>query len=257
MSNVPRPARTPIRRPSWLRAPWLAATVLAAALLACGATEVPSAPEPDADLALLFIGNSLTYANGLPEIVEALLADATGGTVVAQQVALPNYGLEDHWREGTASAAIARGGWDWVVMQQGPSATEGRPSLLEYAHRFGLEATAVGARPALYMVWPSRVRSFDFDGVAESYAMAADSADGVLFPAGDAWRAAWRRNPQLALYDFDGFHPSVLGTWLAALTIADRIVGGTLDPDFSGAPIPVGVGPLLLEAAREANAAWP
>ena len=54
-------------------------------------------------------------------------------------------------------------------MQQGPSATEGRPSLLEYAEFFADEIRAVGAEPALYMVWPSQARSFDFEGVSDSY----------------------------------------------------------------------------------------
>ncbi len=69
------------------------------------------------------------------------------------------------------------------------------------------------------MVWPSKARDRDFDAVSESYALAAQDVVGTLLPAGDAWREAWRRDPSLALYADDGFHPSGLGSYLAALTI--------------------------------------
>jgi len=53
------------------------------------------------------------------------------------------------------------------------------------AKRFATEIRRVGARPALYMVWPAEARAGDFDDVRE------------------AWRAAWRREPDLALYSFE------------------------------------------------------
>ena len=52
-----------------------------------------------------------------------------------------------------------------------------------------------------------------------SYRNAAAASGAVLLPAGQAWRAAWRRNPKLKLYGPDGFHPSATGTYLAALTV--------------------------------------
>lgn len=183
---------------------------------------VPPAPEA---LSILFVGNSLTYTNDLPAMVAALLEDGGQGPVDIRASAYPNYGLQDHWFTPVTRDAIAAGGWDYVAIQQGPSATEGRPSLLEYSELFAGEARAVGAEIALYMVWPSSARSFDFDGVSDSYATAAANVGGVLFPAGEAWRAAWSEDSALPLYGGDGFHPSVLGSYLAALTIYQRITG--------------------------------
>ena len=99
-----------------------------------------------------------------------------------------------------ASGAHAAGGWDFVIMQQGPSATEGRPSLLEYSKRFGEMIRESGAEPALYMVWPAEDRPFDWDGVRDSYAMAADSAMGLFMPAGEGWRVAWESDSTLPFY---------------------------------------------------------
>ena len=110
------------------------------------------------------------------------------------------------------------------------------------------------------MVWPSQARFFDFDGVSNSYATAAESSDGLLFPAGEAWRAAWRRDPGLVLYGPDEFHPSAMGSYLAALVMFEQLADidpRTLPPvipsqtgDISLAP---DVAALLQDSAKEAN----
>ena len=41
----------------------------------------------------------------------------------------------------------------------------------------------------------------------------------MLMPVGEAWRGAWRQNPDAPLYGPDGFHPTPTGTYLAALVI--------------------------------------
>jgi hypothetical protein len=174
-----------------------------------------------AALRVLFIGNSLTTANDLPDMVRQL-AVANHRAFEYRVVAFGGYSLEDHWNRGDARRVIAEGGWTYVVLQQGPSALpESRVSLVDYARRFAAEIRRVGAEPALYMVWPSTDRSGDVDGVSQSYTAAAHEARGLLLPAGDAWRAAFRRNGKLALYGPDGFHPTAIGSYLAALVMFD------------------------------------
>jgi hypothetical protein len=175
-------------------------------------------------LRVLFIGNSLTYANELPAMVREIARAAGGVRLDVLDVAKPDFGLVEHWQDGEASKAIARGRWDLVVLQQGPSSQpDSRVILREYVKRFDEQIRQVGARTALYSVWPSRARSRDFDGVSESYTVAAKDVGALLMPAGEAWRAAWRRDPALPLYDRDGFHPSQLGSCLAALVVYKAI----------------------------------
>ena len=200
-------------------------------------------------LRILFIGNSLTAANGLPEMVEALSRAKGTSTVDATAITTNNFSLEDHWNQGPARATLAKGGWSIVVLQQGPSALpESRVLLRDYAKRFAADAGHVGARTALYMVWPSKARDRDFDAVSESYALAAQDVVGTLLPAGDAWREAWRRDPSLALYADDGFHPSGLGSYLAALTIWR----GLAAESAIGLPGPPGVSATTLRLLQEA-----
>ena len=185
-----------------------------------------NASPPRADLRVLFIGNSLTAANDLPSMVSALAAAAGLGRLETRTIAPGGYSLEDHWNDGTARRAITEGGWSFVVLQQGPSALPDSQVLLrEYTRRFNDLIVRAGARTALYMVWPSRERFGDFDGVRDSYAKAAKDVNGLLLPAGDAWRAAWRRDRNLALYGADSFHPSPLGSYLAAMVIVHGLTG--------------------------------
>jgi hypothetical protein len=182
---------------------------------------------------ILFIGNSLTYANDLPAMVCGMAA-AARRQAVCESVAKPDYGLEEHWQDGAARRVIARG-WDVVVLQQGPSALpESRRLLIDYTRRFAGDIKKAGARPALYMVWPSRDRQGDFARVSQSYATAARDVQALLLPAGDAWRAAWAVDRRLALYGADGFHPSPMGTYLAALVIYEQIFASP--PPEGGAP---------------------
>lgn len=180
---------------------------------------VPMAPTGPG-LHVLFVGNSLTYVNNLPGILEAM-ADSGGEPLLeTRMVAKPDYSLEDQWNDGDARTAIANGGWNVVVLQQGPSSLEtSRAVLIEYGRRFADAIRQVGARPALYQVWPTSDRATDFARANESYRLAADTVHGVLFPVGEAWLAAQRIDPSIPLYAFDGLHPSAEGSYLAALVI--------------------------------------
>jgi hypothetical protein len=225
---------------------------------ACGGQDTPLEPVVgDGQVRVLFIGNSLTYFNEMPAMLATLLRDSGSDGVLVASVARPSYGLEDHWTQSVTFDRIAEG-WDVVVLQQGPSATEGRPSLLEYSKKFATPIRDAGAIPALYMVWPSEERRSDFPGVSSSYSDAADMIDGLLFPAGEAWLAAWRLNASLPLYGPDRFHPGPLGSYAAAAVIYEQLTGRDARelpraiPGYPDAATSEQIG-LVQEAARQAN----
>jgi hypothetical protein len=241
--------------------------LLAALLVAtvAGGSSTPAQPASSANLQrVLFVGNSLTAANDLPGLVSGLSNAAGGPRLECRSVAFPDYSLEDHWNRGVALKAIQEGGWSVVVLQQGPSALpESRVLLIEYTKKFDAEIRRAGARTALYMVWPSLDRRTDFEGVKTSYAAAAREVGGLLLPAGDAWRAAWRRDSHLELYGRDGFHPTPMASYLAALVIYQQLSGRSpvglptaIMPTTSSSAsvvIPPARAALLQAAAAEAN----
>ncbi len=200
------------------------------ALAAAFSLSLPAWQGAARDERVLFIGNSLTSFNDLPSIVERL-ARADGRRLTATTIAVNDFGLEEHWHQSEARRRIAAGGWTTVVRQQGPSALPAsRVLLIDYAKRFDTEIRRAGARTALYMVWPASSRRGDFAGVSASYRAAAAAIGAVILPAGDAWQAAWRRDPALALYGPDAFHPSGAGSFLAALVVVEGLTSTAVSP---------------------------
>ena len=159
---------------------------------------------------MLFVGNSLTAANDLPTMVARI-----GG--FATDVRAPGgYALEDHWNLTDVSDVIAHGGYDFVVLQQGPSSLpESATNLVQWTKTFAAAIRAAGATPVVYMVWPESYRRSVLNAVISNYRRAARESGSLLAPAGEVWKRA----PSLPLYGPDGFHPSRLGTYAAAVTI--------------------------------------
>jgi hypothetical protein len=224
---VPRAMSVAVGSPGRLRAA-LAALLLTAS--SCSGDSSPAGPggaaPPAGGNRVLFVGNSLTEGNQLPLIVEALAA-AGGHPLSADSVTYGGAALEDHWNAGTPRRIEARG-WRFVVLQQGPSALpDSRANLREWTRRFDAVIRSVGATTALYMVWPEGYRRGAFPAVSESYRLAAQDVNGILLPAGDAWVAAWRRDPSLRLYGPDDFHPTLAGSYLAALAIYGGLTGAS------------------------------
>lgn len=240
----------------------LLATVLAGSSASCGSSTEPTLT---GGKQVLFIGNSLTYANDLPGTLSRM-ALAVGDTIRVTTVAEPNFALIDHYLGGSnAIAVIASRRWDYVVLQQGPSTVPiNRDSLIIATRLFAPHIRDAGAVPALYMVWPTSDRTAFFDAARISYQMAADTVDGIFMPAGSAWVKAWETDPNLTLYEADGLHPTALGTYLAALVIYERLTGHdarllAANPVVQGLPlgVPEATVRALQSAAHETNALYP
>jgi hypothetical protein len=177
-------------------------------------------------LKVLFIGNSLTYFNDLPGTVAALAA-SVGDTIEVASVAKPNFAVIDH-ADGLSNAVevIRSGHWDYVVLQQGPTTLQlNRDTLVLATRKLDPDIQAAGGVSAQMMTWPNADDRSDFDEVRESSQLAAAAVGGIFLPVGESWRSAWAVDPNLALYGPDGFHPSALGSYLAALVIYEGLTG--------------------------------
>jgi hypothetical protein len=214
---------------------------------------------------VLFIGNSLTYTNDLPNVLEQI-ARQGGDSIDAHYVAFPDYAIIDHIFNGAALDAIKSFDWEYVILQQGPSTVQiNRDSLILWSKMIEPNIRAVGAEPALYMVWPDASRISFMDACRVSYQQAAQAVNGVFMPAGYAWAVAWQADATLPLYGGDGFHPSVLGTYLAALVMYERVTGKdardlpaiAVYSDGSKINVPEATVRLLQASAHTANTTYP
>src|SRR5688500_5929345 len=252
----------PVFRRLGVRAVTLSAA-FAAGALACGSNGGVRGPPPGEGPAILFIGNSLTYFNDMPDIVAAISLGAEDDPPMrVGMIAFGGFSLEDHWNQGDALDAIDTGDWDVVVLQQGPSTLpESRDHLVEWAGRFAERIRAAGAEPALYSVWPTDGTEAGYDATLASYRAAADAVDGMLIPAGEAWRAAQARDSTLNFTLGDGFHPSPLGSVVVAYAVWHAVGGRTpvgLPPEIESPAVekitmPSGLAALVQQAVVEAQ----
>ncbi|MDB4883620.1 MAG: hypothetical protein JWL95_2386 [Gemmatimonadetes bacterium] len=244
----------------------VACSALLAGVVAC-AGAVHATDTDERTHRVLFIGNSLTYYNDLPGTLAAI-AFTGGETIVVASVTRGGFALMDHvmgTRRTDAVERIRGARWEYVVLQQGPtSRATDRDTLLLAARRLDEPIRAAGARVALYMVWPALADSASFGPVRVAYRETACRVKGDFWPAGEAWRTAWRADPTLRFYGADDFHPSPLGTYLVALVMYERITGRdarTLPARATVDGAPSAMSPatirLLQEAAHATNEAFP
>jgi len=173
---------------------------------------------------ILFIGNSLTYTNNLPELVKRS-AKLQGIEIDYKMIAFPNYAIIDHWNDGEVQKLIASKKHDFVIIQQGPSSqNNGRNMLIEYGKKYSSLCKLNNTKLCYFMVWPSLNYYHTFDGVIKNYKDAALINNSILLPVGEVWKDYFDRTDDFQYYSSDGFHPSIEGSQIAAKVIVEYLL---------------------------------
>ncbi len=168
---------------------------------------------------ILFIGNSLTYTNNLPIILEEI-GTIYGKKIDTEMICFPNYAIIDHLNDGNIQQKIAVKNYDYVIIQQGPSSQEkGLKMLINDGKKIAKFCSKYNSKLGYFMVWPSKRYYFTFDKVIKNHTKAAKRNNALLFPIGKYWKQYEKNKPNISLYGEDQFHPSKTGSFLAALTI--------------------------------------
>lgn len=183
---------------------------------------------------VLFLGNSYTTVNDLPGTFQQL-ALSLGDTVITELYAPGGWTLEDHSADPAALALIASQPWDFVVMQEQsqlgalPSdITNTESSAIQLIE--AMEANYECTYPVFYMTWgrqngddlncPNFPYMCTYTGMQQAlidnFVALANWNDSYTAPVGAAWKVVRETHPEIMLYQADGSHPSVAGTYLAA-----------------------------------------
>jgi hypothetical protein len=186
---------------------------------------------------VLFIGNSYTYYNNLPRVLEALAASASPPErLETRAVVVGGARLQTHWDEGDALDALREGGWDYVVLQEqstlGILLVNGRHEindperiLFPYARRFHEEARKKGAKTVLALTWSRRHAPEAQARLNHAFFTLGRELGATVAPIGLAWQSVREQHPGIPLYVDDGSHPAPAGTYLAACTLYATLFG--------------------------------
>jgi len=185
---------------------------------------------------VLFLGNSYTYVNSLPQICVGVAA-STGDVVAFDNYTPGGYSFQQHASDTNAIKMIKKGGWNYVILQeqsQRPSATdqEVEMTVLPYAHFLDslIHKYSPKAKTIFYMTWgrkngdTSRCKTmvpvctyFGMDSLtALRYTRMAKMNHADVSPVGAVWRYLRKNYPSMELYRPDESHPSEAGSYAAA-----------------------------------------
>lgn len=227
---------------------FLLALVLLFALPLCA--QEPGAYEKDA-LRVLFIGNSYTYFNNLPEMVAKLAEAGHQKKIIYEMQAPGGVRLKDHWNRSETRTALSTAKWDYVVLQdQSTLGTnfyfEGKPRISSdelfrtYALDFTKSIRDAGAIPVFYLTWAKKKVPEDQAALTAAYMRAARETKSIVAPAGIAWAEIEKNDPSINLFYRDGSHPSPAGTYLNACVFYATLFGRSpvgLPSRISGPPV--------------------
>ncbi len=196
-------------------------------------------------LSVLFLGNSYTSVNNLPQLVKNMAASA-GKTLITDSNLPGGQTISGHLMDANSMAKIRQGGWDYVVIQeqsQVPSIDFYRyndmyPALYEL--KDSITARNPCAKIITYMTWGRRFggqqcdpqgihcspvfTNFNHmqDSLTSAYLMISNLLKMQCAPVGVAWKNVLN-DTNLVLHSGDNSHPALSGSYLAACVLHSSI----------------------------------
>lgn len=181
---------------------------------------------------VLFLGNSYTGVNNLPQIIHNVALSA-GDTLVFDSYTPGGYQLIDHSTDVTSQNKIMTGGWDYVVIQgqsQEPIVSYnqyriGGSALYNFIKQYNACAVTMP-----YITWgrkngdASNCAAFPvmctYQGmdttIRNRYLNLTDFINGEVSPVSVVWNYLRQNFPNIELYQPDESHPSMEGSYAAA-----------------------------------------
>ncbi|HNG84750.1 MAG TPA: PKD domain-containing protein [Bacteroidia bacterium] len=184
----------------------------------------------------LFIGNSYTDVNNMPEIVKQI-ALSTGDTLIYSKNAPGGYTFQMHTTNATTISLIQAGNWDYVILQeqsQLPSFPDNDVATQVYPYAAALDSMIKASSPCattlFYMTWgrqngdaancqffPPLCTYLGMDSLLQlRYTIMAQDNHAAISPVAKVWRKIRSDFPTLNLYASDGSHPNNNGSFAAA-----------------------------------------
>ena len=185
---------------------------------------------------VLFIGNSYTYQNNMPQLVSNI-ATSFGDTLNYESSLLGGATFNIHSTNSATLSKISQDPWDYVVLQaqsQEPSFSPNQVAnnVYPYAQILidSIQSNSMCTEPIFFMTWGRKYGDQTNCAVyppvctylgmqqrlRESYLDMTFSHNATCSPVGMSWKESIAQDSTLNLYSPDNSHPSVFGSYLAA-----------------------------------------
>lgn len=198
------------------------------------------APQVDSPTRILFVGNSyMYYGDSLHNHVQRLVIAANPamqGKMKYKSSTIGGAELSHHSIDHlTKPGQIGvKEPFELVILQGGsgePLSEKRRAHLRETVIAFDKVIKERGGKTALYFpqvyVKPHKqIRPENLTMTDDTYVGVANEIGALVIPVGLAFEEAYQRRPGIKLHkDFDGSHPELIGTYLAACTVYASVYG--------------------------------
>lgn len=183
-------------------------------------------------LRALFIGNSYMGVNNLPQMVQDL-SSSLGDVLIYDSNTPGGQTFQMHANNPVNYQKMAAQEWDYVILQgqsQEPSFPYDQVNTQSLPYALQLADSAKAIQPCsqvnFFMTWGRQNGDPQWDSIntfdkmnarlRDAYLRIADSANAAVSPVGVAWKYVRDNYPVINLYQQDGSHPSLTGSYLAA-----------------------------------------
>lgn len=193
---------------------------------------------------VLFLGNSYTEYFNLPQLL-VNMGQSTNNIITVDSHTPGGNTLQNHNSNAISLAKIAQGNWDFVVLQeqsQLPSfpISQVITQVFPFAENLNSKITTQNpcAETVFYMTWGRQ--NGDSENCAthppvctyagmdellkERYLTMTNNNNAIVAAVSVVWRYLRANYPNLNLYDPDGSHPSIIGSYAAACAFYTTIL---------------------------------
>lgn len=177
----------------------------------------------------LFLGNSHTYFNDMPELFVRLYRAGTGED--AEAVMLSHPGRTWEWHEKEAYELrynLLYGHYDWCFLQQAAHPFPGEKTTRECGKYLLDLCRVVDTQPVLVETWARKTEPQNQEEMNRVYRSMSAEYRCALSPVGEIWQTVRKNCPELELYFEDGAHASVYGDYLIACCHYRTVTGNSV-----------------------------
>ncbi len=183
---------------------------------------------------VLFVGNSHTFFNDMPELFAEFVRETTGEK---PEVVMLAYGGRDYlWHRKEYFALrfnLMYGGYDYCILQQAAHPYPPKEETMQYGKAIIDLCKANGVKPVVYMTWAEKRFPENQQKMIDTCTQLAEENDALLAPVGAIWQNVQKFCPDIELYFRDGEHAGPYGDFLIAAVMC-RLLTGNVADDISG-----------------------